>query len=228
MDDKAIINGYVGPAGSGKTYLALKHLSKYPRQIRIDAQIKPQQSIHEGCEVFRDIPALFDFVSSKKHDPFKACYWPENADLKAAFHWIASIAIIFENIAIFADEANRYLSHNLTDAGEAVFFQSRHSSTRLFYTLFNPRDISPAMRGNTSDFHIFQNVHKNVTDFLKEANIDAETLQGFMSETLPPYSYALIETAKKPVLIRPKKPPVRKAGKTSGAAKRSGRRAKKV
>lgn len=233
MDNTPIIQSYIGMSGSGKSYLALKHLSAYSRQIRFDAQPYGQSALQDGCQIIRDIDALNIAVKKSQGGPFKICFWPRHITLKTAFHWVCKIAITYENIAIFADEANRYIDRHLCNASEAVFFQSRHSRTRLFYTMFNPRTISPEMRGNTVKVHLFQSYEENVLSYLKSAGADEGLMARFTSENLPKYSYALIEAGKRPRIISPKgvnsqpkdskkpiKPLVKKAAK-------GGRRAKK-
>ena len=145
-----------------------------------------------------------DYVKSKNGGAFKACLYPDGFDMRTAFHWVCKIAIINREIGILADEANRYIDRNLCNASEAIFFQSRHSQTRLFYTGFNPRFITPEMRGNTTKIHLFQNHERNVTQYLQDAGATPETMEHFTSEALPKYSYALIETGKKPIIVSPK------------------------
>jgi len=230
MDSKPIIQAYIGMSGSGKTYLAMKHLNQYERQIRFDVQPHGQADLQAGCLIVRDVAALNMAVKKSQGGPFKICYWPRHMTLKTAFHWLCKIAITYKNIAIFADEANRYIDRNLCNASEAVFFQSRHSQTRLFYTMFNPRSVSPEMRGNTVKTHLFQSYEENVLTYLKGAGASPEQIENFTSENLPKYSYALIEAGKRPAIIspRPTKPrakkPIAKGVKT---VTRGGRRAKK-
>jgi len=204
-DKKPIIQGYIGISGSGKTYKGLQDIKPYKRQIRIDAQPHGQKELQDGCEVIRDVRELNNFVADQGDGDFKACLWPENLSLFEAFHWVCSIAITHRNIALFADEANRYIGRKLTNAQEAVFFQSRHSQTRLFYTLFNPRTLSPHMRGNTIKLHLFQSFEENFTSYLKAAGASPEVMQQYASEGLPQYSYALIERGQKPRIISPQK-----------------------
>lgn len=226
MDSKPIIRAYIGPSGSGKTFKALLDIAKYNRQIRIDAQPHGNADLQNGCEVVRTISELFDYVKANKDGPFKACLHPQNIDLKTAFDWVCKIAIIYGKVAILADEANRYIDRHLSKAGEAVFFQSRHSQTRLFYTMFNPRYVTPEMRGNTSSIHLFQSYEENFTSFLQGRGADATTLSRYQSESLPQYSYAVVEMGKKPRIITPKPKPA-KSKKQSQPKKGAGRRGKK-
>lgn len=226
MDSKPIINAYIAPSGEGKTYLAIKHIEEYERQIRLDAQPMGNAGLQEGCEVFRTIPDLLAYVKANKDGPFKACLWPQGIDLKTAFHWICKIAIIYREVAILADEANRYIGKTLCEAGEAVFFQSRHSQTRLFYTMFNPRSVSPEMRGNTSEIYLFKSLEDNFTKYLSSCGALPEMLAAYQSETLPKYSYALIETGKRPRLVSPavKKPAPKKRTKPKATGGRRGKK----
>ena len=226
MDKKPIIQAYIGPSGSGKTYKALLDIAKYPRQIRIDAQPHGNADLQKGCYIVRTVQELFEYVKANKAGGFKVCFHPQNIDLKAAFDWVCKVAIIFGKVAILADEANRYIDRHMTEAGQAVFFQSRHSQTRLFYTMFNPRYVTPEMRGNTSAIHLFQSFEENFTTFLQKRGADAKLMEAFQSESLPQYSYALIETGKKPRIVSPK-PASPKPKKTAQPKKGAGRRGKK-
>lgn len=226
MDSKPIIQSYIAVSGEGKTYLALKHIDRYDRQIRIDAQPMGSSDVQKGCEVVRTVPELLAYVKANKDGPFKVCIWPKGLDLKAVFSWVCKIAIIYRRIAILADEAYRYIGRNLCAAGQAVFFQSRHSQTRLFYTMFNPKTVSPEMRGNTSKTHLFKSHEENFTEYLKKRGASPEVMDKYASDGLPKYSYALIETGKKPRIITPEtsKPLVKKR---TAPKKKAGRRGKK-
>ena len=223
-DKTPIIQAYIGPAGSGKTFKALQDLKPYKRQIRIDAQPHGQEELQQGCEVFRDVLALNNFVKDHRDKNFKACLWPETIGLFEAFHWVCAIAVNHRNIAIYSDEANRYIGRKLTNAQEAVFFQSRHSQTRLFYTMFNPRKVSPEMRGNTAKVHLFQSFEENFTSYLRAAGASPEVIEAYGSEDLPKYSYALIEQGQKPRIIPPNAP-YKKGVKGKTKKARTGRKA---
>lgn len=226
MDKKPIINAYIGTSGSGKTYKALLDIAKYPRQIRLDAQPLGNKELQKNCDVVRTIPELLAYVKAHNGGGFKVCLWPKGVDLKTAFHWVCKIAMVYRKIAILADEANRYIDKNLCEAGEAVFFQSRHSQTRLFYTMFNPRYVSPEMRGNTSEIYLFKSHEENFTSYLKTLGASPKTVDAYLADDLPKYSFALCETGQRPVIVSPVTPKP-KPKKKSAARNNGGRRAKK-
>jgi len=224
-DSTPIINNYVGPSGSGKTFKALMDMREFDRQIRLDPQPHGSSDIQKGCEVVRTIPELFQYVNDHQDSGFKACLYPEDIDLKTAFEWICKIAITFRRVAILADEANQYLDRNPSTAVKAVFFQSRHSQTRLFYTLFDPRFIPPDMRGNTYNQHIFKSAHQNFKNYIKEAGASPEVMGKYTSDSLPKYSYVLIEGSNSPKIISPKTPK-KPTKKTTSKKTSAGRRSK--
>lgn len=170
----------------------------------MDVSINGQDSIQDGCKVVRSVPELMSLVKSHKAGGFKICFWPQGITLREAFHWVCALAIMYRNIAIFADEAHKYIGRNLTDAQNSVFFESRHSQTRLFYTMFNPRYLLPEMRAQNFKTHIFKSLEENVTTYLTKSGATRDTMEKFHSDDLPEYSYALIDRGKRPVIVSPK------------------------
>lgn len=201
---KADINIYIGPKGSGKSYLSLKHSRKISRVIRID--LNNQKDFEKGAEVIETATDLSAFIKSKQPAKrFAVCWRPmRRYGPEQGFEIAATAAILAKNVGILGDETQRFIGKNSKPsfAAQTLIGQGRHNGTPFYMTGFNPMAINLEARENADNIHIFGSTKAPYRNFLKDCGADRELIEMFASGQVPKYAYALVQQGKKPILIK--------------------------
>lgn len=202
------IHGYVGPNGSGKTWMAMHSDKKMPGQIRI--RINPlDPTLAQGAHIISCHKELMGVLSrwSKAGKPEGLCIcWDGNKryGLKKGAELVISIALNVGRIEIIADEAHRYFSRNINSqpAVEALLTQGFHYGVALKWTSTMPRRLAEEFRNQSTTIAIFQGRDTAYLSYLKD--LAKEQINPLLNAAK--YSHVMIYRDKAAELHPPFKP----------------------
>jgi len=202
------IKGYVGPNGSGKTYLAVNEPCLVPLQLRIRIN-RLDPTLAEGAQVISDKFELKRALEAYKNGGRKhrapICWDGGDNDHygKEAGWKLASIGALQTGfVEILADEAHEYCGrHDMTRELEVLLSRNFHYRVPFKWTSTRARELAPAFRSQSHTIALFYGPDSTDRDYIK-------TMAKDLLEPLRkagPYAYIERYRAKDPVLKKPYK-----------------------
>jgi hypothetical protein len=148
---------YVGAGGSGKSYLARRHLFQFPRTIIISPRDERENA--RGAIVIYDRASLayeLERLAVAGVKKFRICFRPAG-DPIAAFELLNRAAMIAGDVAVLWDEGGWYIrGGRLPIDASDIWNGGRHVGCRVFTTSIRSAQLSRDVTGNATEVFIFR------------------------------------------------------------------------
>jgi len=203
--NKADISGYVGPKGSGKSYLALMDSKKEKRLLRLE--FAGDKAFEEGAVVCRSLLETLRALSKWKGRQKKQhiCFHvPRGLDYAIIIETICKAIVSVGGGALLLDEAQKFLRPNqkLGEYTTMVLEEGRKVRVPLYWTTLLPKQISFYIRNQSDTLALFDAYGGLYEGFYREYVGKGKAGTVFIDKlhNAPKYSYIFHQSGEKPTL----------------------------
>lgn len=208
--DNVLVQGYVGPNDSGKTWLAMHHINLLPAQIRIRLNWK-DPTLSKGVEVISEARELNDRLKlwyGKGRPKGLIICWDgaKKYGNKLGFELVSKLALQYGQIELLADEAHKYCSRNFEKEQpflDDILSRGFHEQVSFKWTSTRPTQLSPEFRSQSKRIHLFFAPDNTFASYARD--IGAGSLWSELQKA-EKYSHILNFRRDMPKLMPPYKP----------------------